>query len=673
MGPMPSTPTPLSTGPRQRPRLKFIWGAHTAIMAEWRLGLFGFYAHSPGFPRSGLAISVRGLLGWLLTLGILSYVGAAFVLTRVLQHDAYNQIGFSDVLSWPVQRSHVAQLRAKGWLVRGKAAFQKGQWSDAVLYLRRGLALVPEDQEARLALCQFYVMAGRRAKALELMREGLAPPLPLPPRRAVEVVLEMAFDGEDWTSALDICDRLLPRLNAPEQWGYGQWLLSRKLEVLIATQRSGEALALAEAEGESADVLVKLSWARALAQANRADEAIAAVRRWRANAPAGQELILLRLEAILLREAGRWDEMDRALALLREKHPTSAPALAWIVEERARAGRGADAALDDFLLRAGATAQNFTLVSQPLARIPDVALLQRLIDAARERGLPLRTFQGQLAEAYLRAGDCVAFARTLTALAPQLTTRAERDWRDWLRALSDSLSPTNAISPQPIAVYMQSRLMSLEAYQLTIVALRRSGRDETARDVIELGRRLYSESPSLAAQQAEVTAVLAARSVPAPAALPPAKAEVALPATAEEFLRQVDTEIAAGHWDEAAALLRGARTLRSPPSWLATRDTDLLRREIQIAHGQHSDPALRLATRLYLNGDAARADDVLALAREWRAAGSGDEALRLVGWVVERNPDLTTARSLQQEWQPPPSKATGGAMAAGAKDDKKSE
>src|SRR3954467_1556222 len=104
-----ASPTPFSSGPRQFPRVKFIW-ASTRVTAHWRLGLFGFYERVHGFPRSGFAISVRGMLRWGVALAITGYIGGAALATQWYRRNPYNRIGFSDVLTWPVRREHVARL-----------------------------------------------------------------------------------------------------------------------------------------------------------------------------------------------------------------------------------------------------------------------------------------------------------------------------------------------------------------------------------------------------------------------------------------------------------------------------------------------------------------------------------------------------------------------------------
>src|SRR5438093_1184006 len=114
--------SPLSAGTQVRPRLKFIWGASKVINARWRLGLFGFYTRIHGYPRSGLAISLRGGLCWSLALSVAAYVGGAAAAAQWFKRNPYNRLGFVDVLTWPARRDHVARLRGEAWLAQGRAA-----------------------------------------------------------------------------------------------------------------------------------------------------------------------------------------------------------------------------------------------------------------------------------------------------------------------------------------------------------------------------------------------------------------------------------------------------------------------------------------------------------------------------------------------------------------------
>ena len=58
----------------KRRRIKFVWGASEVIRGEWHLGLIGFYDREEGKRDDGLAVSVRGMMGWLGGGAVLAYV-----------------------------------------------------------------------------------------------------------------------------------------------------------------------------------------------------------------------------------------------------------------------------------------------------------------------------------------------------------------------------------------------------------------------------------------------------------------------------------------------------------------------------------------------------------------------------------------------------------------------
>ncbi len=642
------TPTLLSSSPRVWPRLKLIWRSSDVVQGRWWLGLFCSYERRPGFPGTGLAISLRGVLRWTLVLSVAGYLTGAAVIARWFAHSPHNQIGFSDVLTWPVRRTHVAQLRGRAWLAQGKDALQAKRWAEGAFLLRRGLELCPEDFEARFTMAQFYLLSGQRTRALALLIDGALRQLPPPAWR--EQVFTLTAAGEDWESTLLFCDRCLPRVGEPAKWAERQTLLAHKLVALIALDRAGEALTLAEGEGDPAAVAVKAQRVRALLALGRPGDAAEFIRRWRAVMLVDMWPEIARLQVQALREAGRLDEMDRTLAELRSLHSERPEPLAFAVEQKARTGRGAAAALDDYLFRFGNTPANLQLLGQPLSEIPDVVLLQHIVAAAAEHGFPTRPLRVHLAVALLRSGDWPALARLVGELAPAFA-KADSDgklWFNWIQSLSAALSSPTPGPTEHLLAFLQTRKVSLEAHRLTVTALRRAGLDPAARSALAIARMLYSESPWLRAQQADVERAIAAAPAPlsAPAPLPPVVA-----AGWREFFQSIDEAVGAGRWPDAQQSLTTVRRARPAPIWLAAHEAEFNWREIRVAQGLHAAPALRLSLRLYLNGSAERAAEVLKFARELRA-DAPDDALTLVKAVLEKSPDHPMATTLFAEWRP---------------------
>lgn len=521
-------PTFFSSDSPDTLRIKFVWGSTKAVEAQWRLGLFGFYTRVQGYPDSGLAISVRGLLRWSLILGLAGYIGGAAVVTRLFARAPHNQIGFADVLTWPVRRQHMAELRGRSWIARGLDELKARHWREGELLLRRGLGTCPDDNEGRFALAQFYLVTGRRAQAVELLTK--AAQHGLPPASWRDQTLALTTTGGDWSSTLRFCDGCLNRMDDPAQWAERQPLLAHKMAALIKLDRAAEALELATADGDMAGVAVKTERVRALLALGRPDEAAELLAHWQASAVPALLPRILQLRAQALREAGRSDEMETVLAELRALHPARPEPQAFAVEQHARAGRGGAAALEDFIFRFGASAANLMLVVRPLAQIPDVPLVQRTIAAATQQGFSLRPFQVQLAEALLRQGDWSGLSAVVAELAPQMGSldRDSQVWFEWIQSLSGALNSTTPLAQRRLVEVFQARLLGLESQHLTVDALQRAGRNETARDVLGVALKLYPESPRLMAGKSRVEAAIAATTpLPGPGMSPIIAAESA--------------------------------------------------------------------------------------------------------------------------------------------------
>ncbi len=638
--------TPLSSGPRIYPSIKVIWGSSDVVKAGWHLGLFGFYSHVPGYPRSGFVVSVRGVVCWGLALGLVGYVGIAAAVTRWLARDPTNRIGFTDVLSWPVRREQIAELRGRSWLAHGKEAINAKRWAEGVFFLRRGLDAWPGDFDARLALARFHLLAGERARALALLAEG--PRVGPPPPGWTGSVFALAAEGEDWTTALLLCERSLPWLSDPEQRAERESLFIRKSAALIGLGRNAEALAWAEASGETIPAL-NLERARALLALGRPADAAEFLTRRRAAAPDADRVAIVKLQARAWREAGRFDAMDQALGDLRALRPSDPELGAFAVEQSVRAGRNGSVALDDYLFRFGGQPVNLQFVVRPLAEIPDVALVRRVVVAAAERGYVAPPFRVPLAMALLRQGEWAALATELAALAPSMSSAdlEMKRWFKWMNLLSGALGLPPAVPPEPLLAFLQTQPVGLEAHRLTVTALRRAGRDAAARDVLLISRRTFAESPWLRTQESEVARALEAAALPA--AGRPAPSASPITPNWRAFFQLTDDAIARGQWTEARQLLAAARAAQ--PGWLVAREGELTWRELRVADGLHDTAGLRLALGLYLNGALERTAAVLAWARELHAAGRQEEAVLLVRAVLERA-DHPLAQSLLAEWKP---------------------
>lgn len=667
MHPAMSVPPPLSPGGRLFPRPKLVWGTHEAFAGHWRLGLFCSYERHPGFPGTGLALSGRGLVRWAGALGVVGYFAGAMALTYWFSQNPYSQVGLPDVLTWPVRREHMTRLRGRAWLAQGRDALKARRWGEGVFLLGRGLEVCPDDLDARLKLAQAYLVFGERQRGLAFLAEG--PLHGQPSRLYLQEALQMAAGDEDWERVLTICERSLPRVTGMDVGSERQWLLGQKLQALIALDRAGEAVKAAEAEGDAAGAPVQQQRALALLALSRTGDALTFLNHWRESGTTEMQPVIIRLQARALREAGRMDDLEQALEELRRLHPSLAEPSAFGVTERVRAGRGAEAALADYVFRFGHTLENLMLLAQPLAQIPAAPLIERLVKAAAERGLPVRPLQVKLVDAWIRAGNWPAAARLVAELAPQFAPNSAeassaangqppplveiqaRIWYEGIRRLSAAVSSPATGSQELVKQFVQLNRLSLDAVQFIATALRRAGREETAREVLAVAARTFPASPWVRAQQtSNESALAAAAGVAGPLDIPDKPAVG--PKDWDEFRRSMELLQSAGQWTAARDFLRTMRFGRSPPAWVAAHEPELLWLDVRVAQAFHEVPALRAAVRAYLNGTAVRAADVLNFARDLHGRQEVADALLLVKAVLEKSPDHPMAAKYLKEWPP---------------------
>jgi hypothetical protein len=119
------------------------------------------------------------------------------------------------------------------------------------------------------------------------------------------------------------------------------------------------------------------------------------------------------------------------------------------------------------------------------------------------------------------------------------------------------------------------------------------------------------------------------------------------------FAARLQTLIAARQWADAARHIQQAQALRPAPPWLAAREADVRLAQVRIALGRDDLSGALTAARLYLNGDEARSQQLLALAREEHAAGDKPAALGLAREVVRRMPAYAAAAAQLAAWEPP--------------------
>jgi len=631
------------------PRIKFVWGASRVIRGDWHLGLFGTYDRTDR-RHDGLAISVRGVLLWVLALLVAAYVAAMSGVFWIWSRNSYSVLSYADALLYPVRRAEIAEKKGRAFIAEGQELFRQQKWHEAARYLSLGLARC-RDFRARLTLAQYHVMANQRALALRVLREGLTDEYP--GRPYLETLFGAAEQGEDFPLVSETAQRYLATAKeiAPKD---RRWLTEREFSALLSAGQAADALALAEKENISDGAAEHR--VLALLALGRPAEAATFIGEWRAR-PAAEPGVPIRLLVRALREAGRFEEMEAALKELRELTPAEPAPRVYAVVQEAMAGRAAaaSAALDDYLFRFGGKNENLMMLAVPLGEIRALTLLRRVADAAAERGYPRPRYQTLLMQAHAQAGDFEAAARFLAAMPdPAQLSPAERAWRDWMGALVEVARAPNETAQTTFVSLVRDRPWPLGFIRQGVEILLRAKRWEPARDVIAIGRRAYPASAWLRQQDEDLATQTAARKAAAEAA-PVAATQTW---TEPQFRLRLQQAVEASRWSDAQQLLREVRAQRPEPAWLAASDATLRLADVRIGAGIDDRSAMLAAARIYLNGEDARSRQLLATAREIDQRGKRDAAIALAREVLRRTPRMAEARRALAEWSPPPGAPT---------------
>lgn len=636
----------------QRRRIKLLWGASRVIRGRWYFGLFGFYDRLEGRREDGFAISVRGVLLWGGALLVAAYLAATAALWFFWQRNPYCLLNYGDAVFYPVRRAGVAEKQGQAFIAEGQELLKAQQWGDGARLLRQGLTLYPGDLRARQALAKFYVLANQRPQAMALLSEGLPPGYP--GRAYLRGFFDLAEQGDDHDVVAATAERYLPRLAGPGWAVERRWLTERKFQALLAAQRTEEALALALAEepGEMAAEHRVL----ALVELGRAGEAAAFLETWRTR-PGADAQMVRRLQVRVGREAGRPEDMERALEEMRAASPTDPRQAVYGVVQRAMAGRekAAEAALGDYLFRFGSTAENVRLAAEPLAEIGQRALFERCVAAAREQGFGLQVLRVLQVQLHVQRAEWAEAAAGLAQMKPaagRTVAAGEQFWLEWMgRLVAAAVATTAETAAGALVEFLRGRPWPMKVYRTSVEALRRAGRVETARDVIAMAEGVYPASRWVLRQKAETAREPA---VEKPAVPPVTAARV----TSERvFFARLDELLAERRWVEAESSIRDLRSARPAAVWLEKREGDLRWAEVRLNQGLGERPMMLASARLFLSGSAERSQRLLELAREFYAAGDDAGARSLVQAVLQRTPDFGPAQRLLAEWKPQPNAA----------------
>lgn len=645
------------------PKLKLCWNG-SRVEAEWHLGLFGVYTRGGAGGRlRGIVFSGRGLLAWSAGLAAAAYFAGAATLWFWLDRRPYNYVTYADLVL-PARWGGIEKLRGRALVAEGMDDLKARRWGEGLQKLRLGVIRNPDEIEGRLALAEIFTAMKARKQAVEIYDGGLA--TRYPGRNYIEAMLKSAAQSENHGWSLRTCDRALALAAAdPALKDERGWLVRQKLSALLAADRADEALALAEAEGETGSAVIGEFRVLALLKAGRTAEAVAYLQEWSGRLGGRPDAQVLRLQVRALREAGDLDGMEKALESLRVLSPTDPRPYVYGIVQRVLAGRREEAgrALDQFFLRFGSSSQSLLLLAAPLVEIKESGLLGRVTDHAAQQGFDLEPFRRFQVQVLIARGEWRAAGAMLAQVG-----ESKRDetavWHAIMNAqIQAALDPADGAQSNLVSL-VRGRQFALGFYKELIANMRSAGRAATARELITFAQGVYPQNTEIDGWRKELDAELAtaarlAEPVVAPSRPATAVAETpAPPATVRAELSEADFTSRLGELTKAgdyAGALRHIREARlAKPAWLGARDAELLRDELRF-NGRVGDLlSLRAAARLFINGDRPRSVQAVEIARELHTAGHKDEAVLLLKELLVKSPDFPVASRLLAEWSPAP-------------------
>ena len=669
------------------PKIKLCWNG-SRVEADWRGGLFGGCARSPGGRRVGWVISLRGALAWFSGLLVVGYFAGALALWVLLERRPYNYVTYTDLIL-PTRWSGIEKLRGQAQIAEGMDDIKAKRWGAGLAKLRVGIARNPDEIKGRLVLAELYLAMKASKQAMAVYDGGLQ--ASYPGREYVEAMIKVAAQSEDFEWWLRTCDQALAKVaNNPALAGDHRWLIQEKLRALIAAERPDEAIVLAEAEGESRNPAISELRVLALLSAHKSGEAVSFLRDWAEQIGRKPDAQILRLQVRALREAGDLVAMGQALESLRQLAPIDPRPYVYGIVQGVLAGQNDEArrGLDSFFLRFGSTAQYLQMLAAPMAEIAERDLLEQVIAFARQQGFELTALRRSLVQALISRGDW----RDAAGVLGELATTVKKDpasnaWYELMNAqIQAALDPSEGTQSNLVSL-VRGRQFPLSLYKNLVGNLQRAGRLSTARELITFAQGVYPKntvlesirkeldtriSADVVTKERETTLATATRrreldtalaaAVARPPSLqkaPPLQSVAGIPSTAaatavREVLGEADffkrLDVLSQEKDFAGALQSIRDLRRAKPVWLSSREADLSLAEVRLNGRAGDSLALRSVVRRYLTGDRLRGAQLIEVARELHTSGNKDEAVLVLRELVAKMPDYRVAQNLLAEW-----------------------
>lgn len=627
-------------------RLKFIWGASARINARWKLGLWGFYERKQGYPDSGLAVSLRGLVLWFgVFFPLLAYLGATTAIFFWLDRREHNHVTYADTLLLPLRWDEIQAKRGQSYLDEGMDDLKNQHWSAGVMKLRLGLARYPKALKPRQTLAEFYFFTQRQELAMKVLEEGMDATAIYPGNAYLTSYIGLASRAEDYATVLAVCDRYLDgkvELTEAER----VWLTQQKMTALLQDDRPEEAFSLLKNAPENA--LYNEQRMLIMLEMKEPKKAVTFLNDWAKKDGSTEQI--LRLQVRAYRESADFEKMNEKLSELRKLHPADPRSLAYAVIQQKLAGLNevAHASLEDYFFRFGGFLKNIDMIAQPLAEIGAVDMLQETIVRAQEQGYDIRTLLQLLTQAQLKSeawSDAYATSLQLKKMDQKGLEESALNTQKFSELLA--LVAVNPAEGNQVLLMQQleKRPYAYRVYRNIAETLLKAKRYEAVQEIVARAEQRYPRNHGLDRVKAQASEAIAAINAEKPDA-PTVKER---PLFVEDaFFGRMQTAMAEKNWKEAGAMIRTMQ--QSRPSWLKTREVDVLRLQMVVAHESRDVLEMSLAARMLLDGTLQRSMIVVDYAVELHRKGEADDAVKLLTEVSRKMPEHALARRYLEEW-----------------------
>ena len=328
--------------------------------------------------RVKLYYNPKPLLLIFMSLVVGGYLGCAVALIWWLDRSAFNRVGFLDV-ALPWRWSGMNTLRGEGFSAHGVKTLGDGKVQQGLFYLQRGLSLRPNNEEARLALTQFYAennyYDGVRRTVTPQLEFGFSGPL-------AKLYVNQAVMVEDYSAVGKLIAKWRddPTVSAEDR----EWMNETNFRAQMY-RGDPEAALVAIDRPDTQGTKWDTMRVAALTRVGRLDEAWAVAEGLRPDFP-GMFPLVGRTQAMVISEMGDVSRLRSVLDRLLEDGNLAPEAWIFAVEQTARGSfnEASEEYLKGFFRRFGARPDDVNGLVARISGTRNVEMIRKCAELAKE-------------------------------------------------------------------------------------------------------------------------------------------------------------------------------------------------------------------------------------------------------------------------------------------------